>query len=638
MQRVAIARALANNPEILLCDEPTGALDSATSIQIMDLIKEVAKDRLVIMVTHNPELAEQYADRIIRFSDGKITDDTHPHEERPKKDEFKLKKTSMGMLTALRLSFNNLKTKKGRTFLTAFASSIGIIGIAVILSLSTGFQSEIDNFQSDAMAEFPIIMSSQTAEVDAEAMSGNMEEMNDRMYGAKEYADTDEVLITDASKTMKVHKNIFSEEFIDYIENISGDICGSIGYIRIADMKLVRKTDSGYVPVTFGNMLNSGNQMQMTSASAMGMSVYPESIGENENYLKKNYEVIAGAYPENENEVVLVVNTKNQLDKSVLEALGFSVTDDMESIPFDKIVGTEFKVVDNNDYYAKTEFGTYLPSQDYEGMYNSEKGFTIKISGIVRAAEGTSMSMLASGIAYSDKLSQKIIDAAVNSDIVEAQKVADYNIMTMEEFKEGEKEMLISYLGGDPKPYMVMIFPKNFEAKDKVIDYIDKYNEGKASDEDKVTYTDLAATMSDMTSNIMDGITLVLIAFAAISLVVSMIMICIITYTSVIERTKEIGILKALGARKKDITRVFDAETIILGVFSGLLGVFIAWLCTFPINGIIEKASGLTNASHLQLSHALILVGVSTVLTVLGGHIPAKMASKKDAVEALRSE
>lgn len=638
MQRVAIARALANDPEILLCDEPTGALDSATSVQIMDLIKEVAKDRLVIMVTHNPELAQQYADRIIKFSDGQIVDDTNPYKESEKEDQFKLKKTSMSLFTALKLSFNNLRTKKGRTFLTAFASSIGIIGIAVILSLSTGFQSEIDEFQADAMAEFPIIMSSQTGEVDAEAMGESMAEMNDRIYGATEFADTDEVLITDASKTVKIHKNIFSEEFMNYIENIPDDICGNLGYTRIVNLNLVRKTESGYVPVMFSNMLSAGNTSGMTSMSSMGMSSFPENVGDNESYLTKNYDVLAGAYPENENEVVLIINSKNQLDKAVFEQLGFTITEDMESIPFDDIVGTEFRVIDNNDYYAKTEFGTFLPSQDYEEMYNSEAGFTIKIAGILRAKEGSSMALLASGIAYSDSLSQKVIAAAEKSDIVIAQKEADYNVMTMEAFEEGAKETFLAYLGGDAKPFVFMVFPKNFESKDKVIDYIEAYNEKQDNDDDKITYTDLASTMSDMTSGIMDGITIVLIAFAAISLVVSMIMICIITYTSVIERTKEIGILKALGARKKDITRVFDAETLILGVFSGLLGVFIAWLCTFPINSVIKDVSGLTNASNLQLTHALMLVLVSTVLTVLGGHIPAKMASKKDAVEALRSE
>lgn len=638
MQRVAIARALANDPEILLCDEPTGALDSTTSVQIMDLIKEVAKDRLVIMVTHNPELAEQYADRIIRFSDGKIVDDTHPHIERPKEDQFNLKRTSMSMVTALRLSFNNLRTKKGRTFLTAFASSIGIIGIAVILSLSTGFKSEIDDFQSEAMAEFPIFMTAQTSTVDATAMGDSMNELNERIYGATEYADTEEVLITDVSKYMTIHKNIFSDEFIEYIENISSDICGSVGYARIVNMNLVRKNDDIYTPVSFGGMMSGSSGNSMTSTSSMGLSAYPESIDENGNYLKENYELLAGAYPENENQVVLVVNTKNQLDKSVFQALGFVIDEDTESIAFEDIVGTEFKLIDNNDYYSKTEFGTYLPSQNYEAMYNSDNSYTIKIAGIVRASKGTSMSMLASGIAYSDALSQKIIDAAMDSDIVLAQQEADFNIFTMEEFAEGEKDTMVSYLGGNAEPFTVLVFPKDFESKNKVIDYIEAYNDKQSGDDDKITYTDLAASMSDMTSDIMDGITLVLVAFAAISLVVSMIMICIITYTSVIERTKEIGILKALGARKKDITRVFDAETIILGIFSGLLGVFIAWLCTFPINSVINSASGLEHASNLQLSHALILVAVSTVLTVLGGHIPAKMASKKDAVEALRSE
>ena len=321
----------------------------------------------------------------------------------------------------------------------------------------------------------------------------------------------------------------------------------------------------------------------------------------------------------------------------MFEQLGFTVSDGQQEILFDEIVGTVFRVVDNNDYYVTTEYGTFLPGSDYKAMYDSNAGFDVRISGIVRAKQGTSMSMLAAGIAYSDALTKRIIEAGQASDIVKAQQAANINIMTMQEFNEGEKEQFIAYLGGDSTPYMLLLFPSSFEAKDEVVAYLDAYNEGK-SKEDVVTYTDLAGTMSSMTSGIMDGITIVLIAFAAISLVVSMIMICIITYTSVIERTKEIGILKALGARKKDITRVFDAETMILGVYSGLMGVFIAWLLTFPINKVINNFAGLTNASHLQLMHALILVVISTVLTVIGGHIPAKMASKKDAVEALRAE
>ncbi len=636
MQRVAIARALANDPEILLCDEPTGALDSTTSIQIMDLIKEVAKDKLVIMVTHNPELADQYADRIIRFSDGKIIDDSHPHAERPKEDQFRLKKTSMKLRTALHLSFNNLYTKKGRTFLTAFASSIGIIGIAVILSLSTGFQAEINDFQAGAMAEFPVIISQATQEVNMEEYMQESEIWHDRVTGTGEYADTKGVQLVDSSAAIKRHTNKLEGEFADYLGKISPDICGSIGYVRIANMNLVRKTEDGYVPVSFAGPMMSGKMSGMTSTSSMGLSCYPDSL-RGEGYLEKNYELLAGSYPASETDVVLVINTRNELEKSMIEQLGFRLEEGQTEVLFDEIVGTSFRVIDNNDFYVTTQYGTFLPGTDYEAMYRSEAGFDVRIAGIVRAKKGTSMSMLAAGIAYSDALTKRIIDAGIKSDIVKAQQASDINIMTMQEFNEGEKEQFIAYLGGSSVPYMVLLFPSSFEAKDAVVAYLDAYNEGRA-EEDVVTYTDLAGTMSSMTSGIMDGITIVLVAFAAISLVVSMIMICIITYTSVIERTKEIGILKALGARKKDITRVFDAETMILGVFSGLLGVFIAWLCTFPINSVINRFAGLTGASHLQLKHALILVIISTVLTVLGGHIPAKMASKKDAVEALRAE
>ncbi len=636
MQRVAIARALANDPEILLCDEPTGALDSTTSIQIMDLIKEVAKDKLVIMVTHNPELADQYADRIIRFSDGKIIDDSHPHTERPKEDQFRLKKTSMKLRTALHLSFNNLYTKKGRTFLTAFASSIGIIGIAVILSLSTGFQAEINDFQAGAMAEFPVIISQATQEVNMEEYMQESEIWHDRVTGTGEYADTKGVQLVDSSAAIKRHTNKLEGEFADYLGKISPDICGSIGYVRIAIMNLVRKTEDGYVPVSFAGPMMSGKMSGMTSTSSMGLSCYPDSL-RGESYLEKNYELLAGSYPAAETDVVLVINTRNELEKSMIEQLGFRLEEGQTEVLFDEIVGTSFRVIDNNDFYVTTQYGTFLPGTDYEAMYRSEAGFDVRIAGIVRAKKGTSMSMLAAGIAYSDALTKRIIDAGIKSDIVKAQQASDINIMTMQEFNEGEKEQFIAHLGGSSVPYMVLLFPSSFEAKDAVVAYLDAYNEGRA-EEDVVTYTDLAGTMSSMTSGIMDGITIVLVAFAAISLVVSMIMICIITYTSVIERTKEIGILKALGARKKDITRVFDAETMILGVFSGLLGVFIAWLCTFPINSVINRFAGLTGASHLQLKHALILVIISTVLTVLGGHIPAKMASKKDAVEALRAE
>ncbi len=639
MQRVAIARALTNEPEILLCDEPTGALDSQTSIQIMDLIKEISRERLVIMVTHNPEIANQYADRIVRFQDGKIVSDSNPYNENSQKYKFSLKRTSMSFLTALKLSFNNIKTKKGRTFLTAFASSIGIIGIAVILSLSTGFQTKIDEFQSNAMNEFPIMISQGRMKVDAESMK----DMRAQMMGKREYVDSDEVFLYDPEEMSVIHHNILEEEFIEYINNVDSSIASGIGYVRLTNMNLLRKADDKIAPVSITSGVMSmasgsmGGMASMSNMSNMALSSYPiETNKDGKKYLEKNYELIYGEYPKNEFELVLVVNTRNKISFQTLKDLGFN-TDNVESIKFDDIVGTEFKLINNNDYYEKTQFGTYLPSSDYSKMYNSENSRTLKISGIVRQDKESDVALLAPGLAYSDKLLQVVIDDNIESDIVKSQKEASHNIMTMQEINPEEKESFISYLGGSYKPIVVMIYPNGFEEKDLLTQYLDDYNKGKEK-ENQIVYTDLASTISTMSGGIMDAITIVLISFAAISLVVSLIMISIITYVSVLERTKEIGILRALGARKKDITRVFDAETCILGVFSGTLGVVIAYLLTFPTNSIIYNLTQLKNVSNLQLIHAVGLVVLSTVLTMLGGHIPAKMASRKDAVEALRSE
>lgn len=641
MQRVAIARALANDPEILLCDEPTGALDTATSIQIMDLIKEVAKDRLVIMVTHNPDIAEQYADRIIRFQDGKIIADSKPYNEEDAADKFNLKKTSMSFFTALKLSFNNIRTKKGRTFLTAFASSIGIIGIAVILSLSNGFQEQINDFQSGAMAEFPIIISKSAVNMNPETMATMRDEMKKDMAGTEEYAKSDKVFLYDPKENNILHNNDFTDEYMDYINKISPTICKSIGYTRIVNMNLLRKTGDDIKPISFSADQTTGNKMQqstnITSMNNAGLSSYPKELKEgSQSYLEKNYELLSGAYPKDATDLVLVIDSKNRIDYNILNQLGFE-TDDVKSIDFNELVGTTFKIIANDDYYKKTQFGSYMPGDDYKAMYNSDKSIEVKIAGIVRQKEGTKVGILGNGIAYSDELSQKVINLNASSDIVKAQKDSEDNVLSMQKMSEDDKKNLLAYLGGDSTPYMMMIYPNNFSDKDAIIKYLDDYNTGKKA-EDQIVYTDLAETISSMTSSIMDGITIVLIAFAAISLIVSLIMICIITYTSVLERTKEIGILRALGARKKDITRVFDAETTILGVFSGILGVVIAYLLTIPINALLYNLTELENVSSLRIEHAIFLVLISTVLTILGGHIPARMASRKDAVEALRSE
>ncbi|MDD4774382.1 MAG: ABC transporter ATP-binding protein/permease, partial [Eubacteriales bacterium] len=641
MQRVAIARALANDPEILLCDEPTGALDSTTSMQILDLIKQVASDRLVIMVTHNPALAEKYADRVIHFEDGHITDDSHPHLESAKDGSFTLKKTAMNFVTALGISFNNIRTKKGRTFLTAFASSIGIIGIALILSLSAGFQIKIDEFQRDALSEFPIMITRTTAEVNYEALRERREENMDLLKGTAEYADTDAVYLYNPSDDIKTHTNKLTDEFIQYMENIDPEICGAVGYTRFADFQMLRKIDGKAVPVSSSTGINTGGS-GMSGMNAVGLTSYPSPLSdESQTVLERDFDLLSGTFPESIYDVILIIDNRNRADSETLGNLGFTTTDDkgelIDSIDFADIIGTEIKIVSNDDFYKQTALGNYIPSDDYEAMYESEDGITVKIAGIARRKADVTVTMLGNGIVYSDKLTEAVIRLAAESQIVKAQREADYNVITMEPLEKPEdRDGIISYLGGNIVPFMVSVYPTSFENKEKVIEYIDGYNTGKA-DGDLIVYQDLAESISNLSASIMDGITIVLIAFASISLVVALIMIGIITYTSVLQRTREIGILKALGARKKDIARVFDAETFILGLFSGSLGVMTAWLLTFPANAILYKLTDLNNIAQLQPTHAVILISLNTVLTMLGGHIPAKMASNKDAVEALRS-
>ncbi|MDT2756712.1 ABC transporter ATP-binding protein/permease [Enterococcus asini] len=635
MQRVAIARALANDPEILLCDEPTGALDSETSVQIMELIQELSKEKLVIMVTHNPELANQYADRIIEFSDGKIVNDSHPHKERPKPDQFNLKRTKMKFTTALNLSFNNIRTKKGRTFLTAFASSIGIISIAVVLSLSNGFQKQIDATQTKTLAKFPITISKITTTDDATALQTNQKE-------DEKYPDKKVVIAETSAADQAQHTNQLDQEYVDYINEIDPKLANNIGYTRLANLNLMREIDGKVKQVSLSNNAadssESGSMMSMMSSmTGVGVSSFPKQLeADGTNFLKDNYTLLAGSYPKADTDLVLVVDENNKTNINALKNLGFDVKNE-EELSFDQILGTTMKLVNNDAYYTKLPTGNFIPNQDLQTVYDNTSNQELKISGIIRAKSSASMALLAPGIAYSDSLAQEVIKENQTSAIVKAQEASDTNVMTNEQMDEATKENFMDYLGASAIPYSMMIYPNNFKDKDEVLDYLDDWNKGK-SQEDKIIYSDLAGTMTELTGGLMDAVTYVLIAFAAISLVTSMIMIAIITYTSVIERTKEIGVLKALGARKKDITRVFDAETAILGVFSGTLGVVIAYLATFPINSVIYKLTDLKNVAQLELQHAVILVIVSTILTMLGGHIPARMASKKDAAIALRAD
>ena len=654
MQRVAIARALANDPEILLCDEPTGALDTKTSGQIMDLIREVAGDRLVVMVTHNVAVAEKYADRLIGFQDGKIVSDSHPFQEAAAPDSFGLKKTNMNFPIALKLSYNNIRSKKGRAFLTAFASSIGIIGIAVILSLSSGFQKQIDTFQSDAMTEYPIIISQTPMSVERNRFTAMQSGLRGRRaLQEPEPVISEEVFLVDTAADQTTHTNVITEEFLAYLDGIDPDICRSISLTRTTALNLVRDTEDGAVPVTLkgseipsagssGAMAGRGmpglaSPSGMSSLTSLGLSSFPRDLREEETpYIQRNYDLLAGEYPSEATDLVLVVDEENQLDGDVLKNLGFQ-TSGAAAFSFESIVGTEFILVHNDDYYVKTAMGTYLPGSDYQAMADSEKSVTLRIAGIVRQKEGVNVSLLAPGIAYSDELMDRVIDAAMASDIVRAQSVSDRNVMNLSAMTDTAKASFLSFLGGNTVPSSIMLYPETFEDKEEAVAYLEAYNAGRA-EKDQILHTDLAETISQMTGGIINGITIVLVAFAAISLIVSLIMISIITYTSVLERTKEIGVLRSLGARKKDITRVFDAETFILGLLSGLMGVAAAWLLTIPMNRILFRLTELENIASLQLSHIVILIAVSTLLAVLGGHIPAKVASEKDAVEALRSE
>ncbi|WP_125772015.1 ATP-binding cassette domain-containing protein [Companilactobacillus furfuricola] len=628
MQRVAIARAIANDPEILLCDEPTGALDTETSEEIMKLIKELSSERLVIMVTHNPTLAKEYADRIINFADGKILDDSNPYQEDTSEDNFELKKTKMTFWTALKLSFTNLKTKKARTFLTAFASSIGIISIAIVLALSSGFQKQIDKTQSNTLAQFPVTISQTASKTTATTTT------------EKKTSKSNKVEAELSQQEKLTHKNKLTKNYLNYVADLDSDLSKNITYTYTTGMNLLTKQNGKVKTAQFSNASSedatSGMSTAMASSTGVGVSVYPSTSNNGTSFLKKHFKVLSGSMPKSANDVVLIVDRDNSTNINALKNIGMKVKDG-QKLNYNKIVGTQFKVVSNNDYYQKNDGGTYSPTSNLSNLYNNANNKTLRISGILRVKSKSSENILSSGIAYSDQLTKDIIQTNKNSDIVKAQKSSDSNVLTGASVDSDTKTSLVSALGGSTTPASILIYPNTFDNKDKVLKYLDKYNKGKKS-ADKVIYTDLAGQVSNLTGGLMSAITYVLVAFAGISLVTSMIMIAIITYTSVLERTKEIGILKALGARKKDITRVFDAETVILGVGSGLLGVIIAWLATFPINAILKGMTDLSNVAQLNPVHALILIIISTVLTVIGGHIPARMAAKKDAATALRSE
>mgnify|MGYP004505248261 FL=1 len=617
MQRVAIARALVNNPDIILADEPTGALDTKTSIQIMDLIKEIAKDKLVIMVTHNPDLAKDYATRIIEFKDGTKISDSNPVTEKEKDTSIlKIKKTAMNFRTALKLSFNNIKTKKGRTLLTAFASSIGIIGIALILSLSNGFKIEVDNFEKNTLSQAPVIISTQAMTMSEETVSQIKKE------DSPKYPKEEKVYALEDVMETVLHTNILSDEYIEYVKKLDTSLLSGVSYQQATNFNIITKTKDGYKLV----------------ADSSNWTLLPTNPNKNENgIIYDNYDILAGEINENEPGLILQVNSKNQIYQSTLEALGLSG----KEVSFEDILNQELKVVGNDDYYL--QYGSiFVPNQDLEKLYQNKNNITLKVQAIIRGKSDKEMITNGSGIGYTNALTELVISKNKDSKIVSYQEKSNYNILTNQPFDEKDgsmntKEIMLGYLGKDVKPNVIYLYPKDFESKKEITTYLDKYNEGK-EEKDVVEYTDMAAMISTLSGNIMDAITVVLVAFSSISLIVSSIMIAIITYISVLERIKEIGILRALGARRKDIKRVFNAETFIIGLTSGILGILIAYLLIIPANQIIENLSGLAGVAKLNIYHAIILVIINIILTMIGGAIPSRMASKKDPVEALRTE
>lgn len=700
MQRVAIARALVNNPEILLLDEPTGALDTKTSIQIMELIKNIAKDKLVIMVTHNPELAKEYSTRIIELKDGIIVSDTNPYKEKKENlKEEKLKKTAMGFKTALMLSLNNLMTKKGRTILVSFAGSIGIIGIALILSLSNGVSEYIEKVQEETLTSYPLTIESSSVDLtsfiteSSSLVSEKNENREDKIYVNNMMVDTLSLLSSKATTN-----NL--ELFKSFLENDS-DIktyANAISYEYNLNLQLYKNDEDEVVQVNPNTVLESLGMSATGSGNLIFSDVFQELFTSDE-INNKMYQVISGKMPEKYNEVVLLVDENNMISDYVLYALGIKDQSELEeyyekiqngdviesvdlSFSYDDLVRLTYKLLLNTDYYEKVK-GIWVDRSDdldylKEKLNDSEE---IKIVGIVKLSDewsGTSSTM--GGILYLDSLEKYVIDKINNSEIVKEQKEnPNINVITGLEFSNEEfsvnnlsneqklylqslsteelaeviskyqelssatYESVLEKLGSVDldKPSAINIYAKDFESKEEIKNIIDEYNkdqEDNGKEENIINYNDLVGILMSSVTSIIDMISYVLIGFVSISLVVSSIMIGIITYISVLERTKEIGILRSIGASKKDVARVFNAETLIIGLSAGLIGIIVAIVLNIPINLIISSLAGVSNISRLPLNGAIILILISVILTMISGLIPSRMASKRNPVESLRSE
>ena len=695
MQRIAIARALVNNPKVVLADEPTGALDSETSVQIMDLLKDIAKERLVIMVTHNPELAQKYSTRIVQVLDGNILSDSNPCEptEETKQVDIQFTKTKMSFITALVLSFNNLLTKKGRTLLTAFAGSIGIIGIALILALSNGVSDYVKKVQEDTLVSLPLTISEQN-QSNLLATSPDLSE--------KPYKDNHELGINTVLTNLlkkQIGKNdlasfkTYLEEHASKVESLTKDIRYRYNLQPFIYASDTSNGPKSILPSTLADEVETANQ---TMKGYLQNLNYWSELSSDSSMLESKYDVLEGRFPQDKSELVLIVDENNQISDLLLYSLRIKDPSELndtkkldelssQTYQYSDFIGKTFKAVVNTNRFVK-ENNLWLNKIDNASYMKTqiENGLQLKIVGVLRQKDGTSsgVNTPSGGIAYTSALIDYTSEYIQNSDIVKEQEAnQNLNVFTGKDFAKDPKpfssenlteeekiqlakmtpeeqaqyvqqyndnsastyEENLAKMGviNKSKPAAIELYTSSFQQKQDLKEFINAYNTAKkeAGEDDKVlAYSDDIQTIMSSITTLVGVVTTVLVGFVAISLIVSSIMISIITYISVLERTKEIGILRAMGASKKDIRRIFTAETAIEGLISGVLGIAITFLATFPINAIVAKMTNVGNVAQLPIEVALILIGISIVLTMLAGLIPSRIAAKKDPVESLRSE
>ncbi|SEW34207.1 ABC transporter ATP-binding protein/permease [[Clostridium] fimetarium] len=651
MQRVAIARAIVNNPDIILADEPTGALDSHTSVQVMEILKDIAKTKLVIMVTHNAELADKYSSRVIHLLDGEVQSDSNPifkdsaiKNPNDTKDanqtvtkKTKLKKTSMSLVTATSLSFKNLLTKRGRTIITSIAGSIGIVGVALVLALSTGLTSYMDKLQSDTLSGYPITISKGVSTL----QMGGGNNANSLLGSSSEegkFTNDNIIYSVDNTQNTLQHTNVLTQEYTDYVSKIQSvlpNAVNAVSFSRGVGINLLAKGEDSVVKYA---------TTAATATEALrGSKTYWQEMPNNEDTILSMYDLIGDGsrLPSSKNEVAIVVDEYNNIDASFFEKLGISATNSDFKLT-DFIGKTMLKVIPNDGFYTKDANGIFsaASASEYGDLYKNADGVELTITGILRIKEASSQATgyLSSGLVYTTALTNYVLENTQKSQISIAQASSDKDVILNAAFANAAvKEQKLISLGIDTKPTSISIYPKDFSGKDAIKQYLDDYNADKTQD-NQVVYSDLAETIGSTVGTMINTVSYVLIGFAAISLLVSTIMIGIITYVSVLERTKEIGILRAVGARKKDISRLFNAETLIIGFSAGTLGICISYLLIIPINILISNLVDINNIAQLKPLHAVILILGSMTLTLIAGLFPSRMAAKKDPVVALRTE